>query len=321
MNPGNIVLHPHVLELPVLGITVTFTSSSPHVIAAIEGEYGHWRTLAETGGVISRSGAVVQIDLHGDGSALPTDLDFVYALSGDRRMEVEAPGAEGEADTSILRSFARVHRAYADRPDALVRGIVEPLTLFLLGALDRVPLHAGAVRRGDVGVVLAGPSGSGKSTLVYAAARAGYTPIADDPVYIQRHPALRVWGRRGTVHLRPQAREHFPELANVAETRLPGGKTKLVIDTHGTHFVEKVGLCLLRRGASAEPLLTRVSVARAREEVMGTLAPGFDLFRDSVGECVERVAARGAWLLEVGRSPDEAIRRIDEIVAAIEIGG
>jgi len=315
-------LQAHVVTLPVLGVEITFVANAPEVTAILEGEYGHWQVAAGVTDLARGTKAIVRIVVSEASAPMPRDLAVEYSVPAPDRMEVRCPVAQGVADTTRLESIVHVDRCLLAQPRRLVLGVLEPLTLFLLGGLDRVPLHAACVSRGDVGIVLAGPSGVGKSTLVMAAARRGYTPVADDPVYVQVEPALRVWGRRPNIHLRPDVVTHFPELADVRPTRMPNGKEKLVVDVGGDRrFVDRIGLCLLRREPEGRARLTRIGAVHARELLTERLDPGFDLFRGVVGARVELLAARGAWLLHLGDHPDAAVPLLDEAVAAVEAAG
>jgi len=309
----------HVVVLPILGVEVTFVTDAPEIAAMIETEYAYWRAAAPSTDQIRRSEATVRIFVHERSAPMPEALAFAYDLPAPDRMVATCAVAQGVADSTRLEAIIHVDRRLLAQPRRLVLELVEPLTLFLLGSLDRVPLHAACVMRGEVGVVLAGPSGVGKSTLVMAAVRVGYTPVADDPVYVQVDSALRVWGRRPDIYLRPDVVEHFPELAGLSPTRTPSGKQKLIIDVGGDRrFADRIGLCVLRRDTGARAGLTRITAGRARELLTRELDPGFDLFRGVVGERIELLAARGgAWVLDLGARPGSAVHLLDEVVAAV----
>jgi hypothetical protein len=235
------------------------------------------------------------------------------------RLFVVGDGGVGVADTSRLESLAWVGPDLVSRPDRFIDGMLEPLTLFLVGAQDRQPVHAAAVARGGAAILLAGPSGAGKSTLAYALVRTGFALLADEPTYVQLEPRLRVWGRRPRIHLAPDAVRHFPELEGIPPTRLPSGKTKIVLDRPGgrrTRYAERAGVCLLRRGGA--PALERTSPEEVVAELMTRLDPGFDLFAGTIGERIRRVAEGGAWHLTVGDSPDEVLPLLEEVACDLE---
>ncbi len=61
---------------------------------------------------------------------------------------------------------------------------LEALAYMLLTQRYVVSLHAGCVARGGAGILICGKSAAGKSTLSFAAARAGFTFVADDCTWL-----------------------------------------------------------------------------------------------------------------------------------------
>jgi hypothetical protein len=246
-----------------------------------------------------------------------SDRGFRYRVPDSTRMLIAAAGAEGLADTERLESIGYVSPSLLDHRFELSDGLIEPLTLFLLGALDRQPLHAAAIVRDGIAILLEGASGAGKSTLAYAARRFGFAPMCDEAVYVQLRPRLRVWSRRARVHLRPEARAHFPELLGLAETELPGDKRRLVIPPVGEvpRYADRVGICLLRRGPHAR--LERVTPERVASELGERVEPGFDLYAETLAERARGVAKSGAWALTLGADPHEAAALLDGVAAEL----
>jgi len=312
---------PYTERLPVLGVPTTFESNEREVVELAAREYGAWRALMQTPSLLSGSRTVVRVlveDRSMRSSGGRSEGGFAYTVREPHRMEVHGELGHGVADALRRQSLAHVEAELLEQPEMLVRGLLEPLTLFLLGPLDRVPLHAAGILRDGVGVVIAGRSGAGKSTLAYAASRAGFSVLADDPVYVQVEPGLRVWGRHARVHLRPDAASLFPELGGLPPTELPGGKRKLVVETAaGPRHAERVGLCVLDREPGQPAGLTPISAAEAVSELTARLDPGFDLFRDQIGDRVARVAERGAWVLRPGSDPRAGVALLQEAAAAI----
>ena len=306
------------MQLPVLGVNVSFATNSSELAAAIYDCYGEWAALAATPHLLSDSAASVRVIEHGGEAERDTP---VLRHRAPDRMTLLIAGADcvGVADAARHQSHAWVPAGIHAHDAAFRDGLLEPLTLFLLGALDRQPLHAAAIARGGVGIVLAGPSGAGKSTLAWAARSRNFTILADEPVYVQLEPMLRIWGRRARLHLEPAARAHFPELMAHEATKLPSGKTKIVIDdSAGPRHAERVGLCLLRPASSGTAELVRISQAQAVSELMAQLDPGYDLFASTIGERIARVAERGAWQLYLTGSPHDALPLLDQVAAELE---
>ena len=311
----------HRAELPVLGVTTKFLTNSQEVLKVVHETYGAWEALAGYQEVVSRSRAVVKLVLTDPPFDAAGPPSFSYRVPDHMRMLILSESGSGVADTTRLESVAYVTTGLVSQPAEFAEGLLEPLTLFLLGALDRQPLHAAAVVRDGVAILLEGPSGVGKSTLAHAARREGFTPLCDEAVYVQMEPALRVWSRRSRVHLRPEARAHFPELAGVTSTHLPGGKTRIVVpaDAGSPRYADRAGICMLERGSPAR--LERLEPGRAAAAVASRLEPGFDLYASTIRERAARVAERGAWSLVLAGDPAEGAALLDEVATELARGG
>ena len=117
--------------------------------------------------------------------------------------------------------------------DDLVRTVfIDAMALSLLGrARGYVVVHAAAVVRHDLAIVLHGPAGAGKSTLAIACARRGFGVVAEDAVFVRPAPnGLEVWGLPWTQRLLPDAPRFFPELAGLVARPQPNGETKVQVD-------------------------------------------------------------------------------------------
>jgi hypothetical protein len=334
-HPDRDVPCPFAVRLPVLGVTTTFLTNAREVQDLVERVYGAWAELDDVPGLVSPSDATVRIVVDGpagraaaasasaaEGAADPYP-SFRHRVIDVRYLRVEAPGGEGSADALLGRSIARVDAALVATGAPFVEGMLEPLTLFLLGALDRQPVHASAVVRDGTAILLAGPSGAGKSTLAHAARQAGFAPLADEPVYVQLDPRLRVWGRRSRLHLAAEARAHFPGLHEVEPVRLATGKTKVVVPggAGDPRWAERAGICVLRRGGAERTELRRMTPAEVVIELTERLDPGFDVYTDTIGERIARIAERGAWSLHWSGGPEGALPLLDRVAAALEREG
>jgi hypothetical protein len=202
--------------------------------------------------------------------------------------------------------------------------ILQCLALFLVTARDRQPVHASAVMRHDVALLLSGPTGVGKSTVCYAAVRAGLKFMSDEAVYVQQRPTLRVWGLPGPIRLHPSARAHFPELESAVVRRQPNGKEKVVVDPKNLgeiadrQVVERAGICVLRRGT--EWGLRAIGPDELRRRVSAQLEPGFDLFAETVPALVAELGKMGAWELTIAPPADGAVplisKALDDVASA-----
>ncbi len=311
---------PHTVTLPVLGVETLFSTNAPGVLAAIEQCYGAWRAIADSSDLVSPSAAEVKIVLQ-EGRGGDSDArGFTYRVPDPTRLMVSAPSSFGVADTIRLQSIAYVDASLVARPAALIEGVLEPLTLFLLGALDRQPVHGAAIQRGDIALVLAGPSGVGKTTLTYAAQRHGFMVLGDEPVYVQMEPDLRVWCRTSPIRPSPGARAHFPELGGLQATTLPNGKTKILVEAGDPahRHADRVGLCLLRRGEGATPELAQLTPAQAADDVTSRPEQGYDLYAATLRDRIIRVAQRGAWGLAVAGTPHDLIPFLQQMFDQLE---
>jgi hypothetical protein len=202
-------------------------------------------------------------------------------------------------------------------------GVLEACTLFILTRLDRTPVHAAVVTRGEAALLLAGPSGAGKTTLAYGAAtRLGCRVLTEDVVYVQLRP-LRIWGLPGFLHLPAGAGTHFPELAAEPPSLMANGKEKIAVALASIGALpvrpsaSRAGICVLERGAgpaSLEPVAPDWIAAA----LTAALEPGFDLFASDIDECSRALAARGGWRLRTSGRPDDALPLVDEALSLLE---
>ncbi|MBV9110364.1 MAG: hypothetical protein JO306_13210 [Gemmatimonadetes bacterium] len=312
------------VTLPVMGIPVRFESGSPQVLAAVEASFGAWRVLERDPALVQAGAPVrVRIRVRRGGASDARARVVGHGVPRPYLLIVSGPAVRGYADALQREAVAEVDAALVDDTLLFRALVVEALALFLVTRMDREPLHAAAVVRGDAALVLAGRSGVGKSTTVYAAARAGLRVLAEDAVFLQLRP-FRVWGMPAEVRLGPESARFFPELAHVAVTRMANGKEKRVVPLRGTPgasewpLAERVGVCLLSRGGPprVEPL--------SAEEMVSALAdvpePGFSHFAASIRPRVRLLAARGGWRLALPGDPADTVGMLHEMLDSVEMG-
>lgn len=308
------------LALPVLGVTTTFLSNSEALLDRVRETYGGWGSLAARADLVTASPVTVRLVLTDPPPGPVTGAYFRHEVPNPTRLLVHSDTGSGWADAARHEAVGHVTPELLSRPADLSEGLLEALTLFLVSRMDRQPLHAAAIVRGSAAILLEGRSGVGKSTLAYAASRCGFAPLSDEAVYVQMDP-LRVWSRRSRVHLRLEARAHFPELAAAIPTVLPGGKTRIVRDLGGDAPwpVDRMGVCLLERGPRVA--LRPIGPAEAADVISARLAPGFDLHGDTVRACATAIASRGAWSLTLGSDPFAAMPLLEEVAGALAGSG
>jgi hypothetical protein len=221
------------------------------------------------------------------------------AVQGSQ-LTLKGVGARGGARADLRRAWCAVSRDFLAAPERLRAEVLDPLVLFLVTRHGRTPLHAAAVKAGELAILLMGPSGAGKSTLAVTADQAGWTVLSEDTVYIQLEPALKVWGSAGPAHLLSADGEP-------GQFRLRNGKLKRVIPLRqplGIHTADRATLCLLARGEAVA--LERIGPAEALT-LVGAPEPGFDLLAEDIRDASERLVRRGAWRLTLSDDAAEAI--------------
>ncbi len=324
----------HVMELPVLGIPVRFESNSAAALAVVEEAFGIWRGLRTSPGLIAPLGVRVRLIVHegderADGRAA-SHAPVTCRMPDADRVILHTPGSVGIADSRRQEATAYITPALlADRAH-VQHSMIEGLTLVLVTACDRYPVHAAAIARGGVALLLAGPPGTGKSTLAYQAHRRGLRMLSDDAVYVQLDPEFRVWGLPGRVRLLTTAVTHFPELAGRSPTFLANGDEKLVVQCPSewpaapapAPVATRARVCLLERTGGS----TTVSKAPASPaDVQAFLKDGIGLsrarFGASLDEALRRLAGAGGWRVSLSANPADAMPMFDDMLAELDAEG
>jgi hypothetical protein len=307
---------------PFLGVTVLMECTDRTVGQDLEAAFSVWRGLpAALAAEASVTLRVVVLD-NDEGNVAVTR--FAHQLTDPDRLFIQGPGCVACADSRRRDAVALVSRSAAREPAVLRAGLVEPLTLFLVSALDRQPFHcAGLVRDGRL-VLLAGQPGVGKSTMACAGLLRGWGVMAEDLVWVQQQPRFRVWGFTDAIRLPPDAVRHFVQLADRQLRRDPvrlGAEPKVLVEIplRARPFppVADQGIvALLERGPAAR--LTSVDRGRLLEELRASLQPGFDRFPEAIGAVVEGMAREGGWRLAMGPDPLEAVACLEELIGTPE---
>jgi hypothetical protein len=222
------------------------------------------------------------------------------------RMTVLGSGVSGRADVGHGSAECAISAEYLKDPVVLRREVLEPLVLMLLTHRDRTPVHASAFIVDGLAILLAGRTGAGKSCLARAADSLGFQVLAEDTVFVQLAPRLKVWGWPSVAHL---LASDAPDAAG--PTRLRGGKVKHVVPLRSSSRTaiacDRAVLCLLSPPCDGAPSLSRVSAA-AVEERLWPLDEGFDLLPGPIARAVAALSAGGAWDLRLSADPAEAVR-------------
>lgn len=307
----------HAATYAVLGIPVRYESNAPQVLAVAEEAFGCWRGAAPADGWAAAHPVVVRVHV-APGPELPgPPVNVAARLRGDAGLSLRAPGVRAFAHSGRRAAVARVTTGFLKQPAHFRYSVLEAMTLFIVTALDRQPIHAAAVMRGRTALLLAGRSGVGKSTLAYAALQAGLGVLSEDCVFLQEAPVPRVWGLPGFVHLHADAVRWFPELRHVSARVRNAGDVKLAVPSRGAVVgVERAGICLVARGA--RPGLERLPPAEIERAFVENLEQGFDLFADTIGPRVHRLAEHGGWRLTLPDSPRDAVPYLVRMLDALD---
>lgn len=306
----------HSVQIPVIGVPVTFLSNQVEGIAAAEESFGFWRTPGLASG--SPHELQVRIIIHPGDEGGRASVPITWRMGGPRLVVAHTPGSMGVSDLANPQvTIYATETLLADRLH-FCHGMLEALVLTVVNTLDRTPLHAAAlVRRGTV-LLLSGGSGAGKSTVVYAAVRAGFELVADDAVYVQRSPATAIWGGGTRVCLLPDTRRHFPELGEVHPSVLANGKTKMVVpvapDRRASVPVSATRLVvvLLERGSGPVDM-SQAHAGEVISSLTADLQVTHALFGEAQDALVRWLANRPAWRLRLSDNPLEAVPLLETL--------
>jgi hypothetical protein len=309
-----------VARFPLLGVPLEIRSNSPAVIAAAERSFGHWHKL-EPKLIEPSEPLIVSIVVH---QAADTDRQLNLRTQNTEHRAQFAQRLHG--DCFIAASGENLLTARMDHGQALAfvtpelvaddmqfrYHVLECLALLLASWRDRTPVHAGAVVHAGRAALLVGRSTAGKSTLCYACARAGFSLLAEDVVYVGLRDRPRLWGNPWSIHLLPDAPRLFPELADLPARIQANGKHKLTVElaelgAAQPHVdAERAIICLIHRHAGPRSVIRPIDASAAIAALSHNREAGFDLHTQA-SAVVDLLAAQGAYQLEVGHDLAEAV--------------
>jgi hypothetical protein len=90
------------------------------------------------------------------------------------------------------------------------------------------------------------------------------------------------------------------------------GKEKIAINlaemgaTPSVPVAQRAGICILEGGHLAVSLETLESAA-LMEAMTTRLDPGFDVFAETIGDCIRLLARHGGWRLRLSDDPEAAL--------------
>ena len=301
----------HVLETSALGIPLRVESNSRYVthIAA----EAHGSSPATGHGEPPLAGVRLRVVVEPGISEVAAATPVVWRFPDRDHAIVHAAGLMASIDLARGEATAYVHDSFARRSTHFRYTVLEGLVLVLLARHDRHAVHAAALRSGDNLLLLHGPTGSGKSTLCYLAHQAGIEVLAEDVVWVQREPELRIWGFGERVHLLEEARESFPELREHDVIRSSAdGERKLAIGIpspragEGLPFGRRARVCLLSRNGQ-HVSRTTVSPEEIQRRLLDVRETAFDMTPERSPLVAKALAADGGWCLNLSSSPEDAV--------------
>jgi hypothetical protein len=289
------------------GFPLLLVTNSPDILEALAETWGHYQQEFDRPPI--RMQVLVQEDGEVTGAPNHRASGHLYAVVSD-------PFNFAVADLRELSCAIYLSaKTAADHP--LARWFyLESMAYMLLAQRYLVPVHAACIARGDSGLMLCGASGAGKSTLSFACARAGWTYVSDDCVWLLPGDGKRhAIGRAHQARLREDAALLFPEVAGHLPRSNPNGKLSLEVpmDAYPHHPRCTVdGLVFLERSAGAVPRLQRIPSA----EAVDLLLADSPFYGDEVQERHERAVRQflevPAWRLYY-ETLDDGMRLLAEL--------
>lgn len=133
------------------------------------------------------------------------------------------------ADLSAGAAFGYLSQAIVQNGPFLRRHFLELALFQMLETRGWMGTHAAAVVKNGQTALLRAPAGGGKSTLAFGAVRRDWQLLAEDVIWISPGGDMW-WGTPWWLHLLPDARHLFPELAAYEPVLQTSGEMKLEID-------------------------------------------------------------------------------------------
>lgn len=197
---------------------------------------------------------------------------------------------------------------------------VESMAYVLLAQRYVVPVHAACVAHNGAGILLCGNSGAGKSTLSFACARAGWTFLSDDCIWLRADSEDRMAiGKPHQARFRDSAPSIFPELAGYATSARPNGKLSLEVPLSDFPQIRTAprspihALVFLNRQIGARARVENLPPGEAADQLlqeMPTYGPKVDAMYE---KAIRRLQDLPAWRLHY-ESLDDALRLLSELI-------
>ena len=269
-----------------LGFRIDVASNSPVILQAAEDSWGQYAPEFDAAPV------QLHIIVTPGGTQSPEPLvrtqRHLFSIMGDR-------DNFGSYDARTRFGYCFVSEATAAGRPWFRYHFLETMAYMLLAQESVMPVHAACIAHNGVAVLLYGLSGAGKSTLAWACARAGWTYLTDDGVWLLPNAEDgAVLSRSRQCRFRPNAVRHFPELERFLAHSRPDGKVSVDVPLDAFPQIRtasrgRVGaVIILNRQAGATAQLTSAPAADVAALLLGDMP--------SYGEEV-----RGRYRAVVGR--------------------
>ena len=197
---------------------------------------------------------------------------------------------------------------------------LDAAVLAVISQLYLTAVHGALVEREGRGILLCGDSFAGKSTLAYACARAGWTLISDDGVFLVRRREDRyAIGNPFSIRFRDDARILFPELRTHLTKTRANGKIGIEVATKDVpgiltateSTVEHLVFLNRHAGGNARLMTLCHSEALARLQCPHF---GLDSVREENEQAHRRLLTAGVWQLNYG-DLGSAVDRLETLAA------
>ena len=309
----------------LMGEALLFQTDDPALLEAAERSFGRFGPAPPD---LAASPLVLRLYVHGDESPAGASPAAgrprpIYRTQG--HLFYINLGADNTAVADLLQGYAF---GFVSRPVARNRSLVcylflEGLALAMLGpARQFIPLHAGCVVKDGASLILSGESGRGKSTLAFACVRRGYQVLSEDGLFLKCRPdAAELWGLPWRLHLLPDVKRFFPELAAERPRLQINGEWKLEIDLEtfypgstATH-APPGPLVFLEQGTDSGPVRIEPVAPQEIAERLQVVWPWWVGWTGEMEGQLARLVELGAYRLRTAGSPHEVVDALDALLS------
>jgi hypothetical protein len=305
-----------------MGEALLFQTNDPALLAAADEAFERFPRLAGD----ATSPLVLRVFVHTSEPDPPRQEEQrprpIYRTQG--HLFYITAGAENTvvADLSQGYAFGFVSPGVAQNRFFVRYTFLEGITFAMLStARQFMPLHAACVVK-DKSLILLGKAGAGKSTLAFACARRGYRVLTEDGLLISTQAsALRLWGTPYKLHLLPESKRFFPELAHEQPKRQLNGEYKLEVELETlfpgstiTNAAPGLVLFLERMTTPGATRIEPVPLVEALEQ-LDLVWPWSVGWTEEMERQLARLLEAKTYRVRMSDSPDEVVEALDALLA------